>query len=160
MRTLIYKRTHHGDPDVTGQFGTHDCMGRVRAWNFEAVIGIGGLGPEPRSQGLDGKVNWIGIGPHKRVAAGKRGPVVTFDHFLFEGARGPDFERLAPLLAERIYTKNVRVLLNGLSVHEQKEVDGILARARGAPPSPASAGASATPHLGASRQASPKGCSR
>ena len=62
MRTLIYKRTHHGDPDATGQFGIHDCMGRGRAWDFEAVIGVGGVGPEPRSQGLDCKVNWIILG--------------------------------------------------------------------------------------------------
>ena len=79
MRTLIYKRTHHGDPDVTGQFGIYDCMGRVRAWNFEAVIGVGGVGAEPTSHGLDGKVNWIGIGPHRRAVVGKRGPIVTFD---------------------------------------------------------------------------------
>ena len=83
MRTLIYKRTHHGDPDVTGQFGICDCMGSVRRWDFDAVIGVGGVGPEPRRYGLDGKVNWIGIGPHKKAAAGKRGPIVSFDHFIF-----------------------------------------------------------------------------
>ena len=42
MRTLIYKRTHPGDPDEKGRFGICDCMGRVRAWDFEAVIGVGG----------------------------------------------------------------------------------------------------------------------
>jgi len=68
MRTLIYKRTHPGDPDGKGQFGIHGCMGRVRTWRFEAVIGVGGTGAEPRSHGLDGKVNWIGIGPHKMGA--------------------------------------------------------------------------------------------
>jgi hypothetical protein len=31
MRTLIYKRTHTGDPDANGCFGIYDCMGRVRA---------------------------------------------------------------------------------------------------------------------------------
>ena len=31
MRTLIYKRTHSGDPDPTsGRFGVRDCMGKVR----------------------------------------------------------------------------------------------------------------------------------
>lgn len=148
MRTLIYKRTHHGDPDATGQFGVHDCMGRVRAWDFEAVIGVGGLGPESRSNALEGKVNWIGIGPHKR-AVGKRGPIVTFDHFIFYGSKGPDFEKLAPLLAERIYSRNVRVLMRGLSSDEQAEVDRILARAKNAPPSSA-----AVPRT------SLKGCSR
>src|SRR5688572_25971831 len=123
MKTLVYKRTHHGDPDEQGVFGIHDCMGQVRAWDFEAVIGVGGLGPEARSHGIDGKVNWIGIGPHKTVVAGKRGPVVTFDQFVFYGADGPDFEKLAPVLAERIYSRNVRVVMNGFSATEQVEAD-------------------------------------
>ena len=136
MRTLIYKRTHPGDPDVDGLFGVHDCMGQVRAWSFDAVIGVGGVGAEPRSYGLDGKVNWIGIGPHKRTVD-KRGPLVTFDHFWFRGSAGPDFEKFAPELADRMYSKNVRVLMNRLSAGEQKEVDTILALARDAPPSSA-----------------------
>lgn len=149
MRTLVYKRTHHGDPDLAGQFGVYDCMGRVRAWNFEAVIGVGGIGSESMSYGLDGKVNWIGIGPHKRAAAGKRGPLVTFDRFLYLGADGPDFETLAPVLAHRIYSRNVRVVMKGFSAAEQAEVDKILALARNAPPS---AG-------GSSPKKSLKGCS-
>ena len=154
MRTLIYKRTHHGDPDVTGQFGICDCMGRVRTWDFEAVIGVGGTGPEPRRHRLDGKVNWIGIGPHKKAVAGKRGPIVTFDHFVFYGSGGPDFEKLAPLLAERIYSKNVRVLLNRLSSSEQQEVDKILIRAKHAPPS-----SGASPKSETSPKTSLRGCS-
>jgi hypothetical protein len=148
MRTLIYKRTHHGDPDETGQFGICDCMGRVRTWDFEAVIGVGGLGPEPRSHGLDGKVNWIGIGP-RRGRWHKRGPIVTFEHYVFYGCRGPDFEKLAPGLAERIYSRNVRVIMKGLSAAEQDEVDKILLRAKHAPPSPG----------GTSPKKSLKGCS-
>ena len=65
MRTLIYKRTHPGDPDRAGRFGIHDCMGRIRRWSFEAVIGVGGVGAGPELHGLAAKVNWIGIGPHK-----------------------------------------------------------------------------------------------
>lgn len=135
MRTLVYKQTHHGDPDMAGQFGICDCMVRVRAWNFEAVIGVGGVGAEPMSHGLDGKVNWIGIGPHKRAAAGKRGPIVTFDRFLFLGSEGPDFEDLAPQLAQRIYSRNVRVVMKGFSADEHAEIDKILALAKHAPPS-------------------------
>ncbi len=157
MRTLIYKRTHHGDPDTTGQFGIHDCMGRVRTWDFEAVIGVGGTGPEPRSHGLDGKVNWIGIGPHKKASAGKRGPIVTFDHFVFYGCDGPDFEILAPLLADRIYSRNVRVLMKGLNKGEQEEVNRILARAKHAPPS--SAGPTSTSSAKTSLGTPIKGCS-
>jgi hypothetical protein len=65
----------HGDPDPeTGQFGIHDCMGRVRTWDFEAVIGVGGLSAKPRS--LAGKVNWIGIGRRRgdRPSAGQSSP--------------------------------------------------------------------------------------
>jgi hypothetical protein len=149
MRTLIYKRTHHGDPDETGQFGIYDCMGRVRRWKFDAVIGIGGQGAEPRRHKLDGKVNWIGIGPHRRADAGKRGPIVTFDHFWFRGSNGPEFEKLAPVLAQRIYSRNVRALMNGLSAGERKEVDKILALAKHTPPS-----------TGGTSSKSLKGCSK
>ena len=136
MRTLIYKRTHPDDPDETGQFGLYDCMGRVRTWKFEAVIGVGGQGAEPREHELDGKVNWIGIGPRKGRWH-RRGPIITFDHFYLRGANGPDFEKLAPVLAQRIYSRNVRVVMHGLSAEEQKEVDKILALAKRAPASPA-----------------------
>jgi hypothetical protein len=135
MRTLVYKRTHHGDPDLLGRFGIHDCMGQVRAWGFDAVIGVGGHGAEPTSQGLAGKVNWIGIGAHRTPAVGKRGPIVTFDHFVLYGSDGPDFAGLAPQLAYRIYSNNVRVIMDGLDAIEQAEVERILARVRGALPS-------------------------
>src|SRR5688572_16169432 len=150
MRTLVYKRTHHGNPDEPREFGIFDCMGRVRSWNFQAVIGVRGVGPEPISFGLDGKVNWLGIGPHKRRVAGQRGPLVTFDRFVFFGSRGPDFEALAPILAERIYSKNVRVIMTSINAAEQREVDALLALAKDAPPSSA---------RGRSRRAV-KGCSR
>lgn len=135
MRTLIYKRTHPGDPDAAGRFGIHDCMGKVRLWDFDAVIGVGGIGPEPERHGLSEKVNWIGIGPHKRAVVGKRGPIVTFDHFLFYEARGPSFRKCAPKLAARMYASNVRVLMDALDSGERKEVAGLLDSAKHAPPS-------------------------
>ena len=138
MRTLIYKRTHNGDPDPeTGEFVVHDCMGRVRTWDVEAVIGVGGLSAKPRS--MAGKVNWIGIGP-RRERRYRRGPVVTFAKFIFYDSgkpNAPDFERLAPLLAERIYSRNVRVVMNDLSTEEQKEIEKVLALAKHAPRSAA-----------------------
>lgn len=130
MRTLIYKRTHTGDPDRNGWFGIYDCMGRVRTWEFDAVIGVGGMGAEPTSHGIDGLVTWIGIGPHKIPAAGGRGPLVTFDHFVLFDAAGPSFARRAPLLARRLYGNNVRVLLHDLSDDEQREVERLLKLAR------------------------------
>lgn len=135
MRTLIYKRTHPGDPDAKGRFGIHDCMGKVRRWDFEAVIGVGGIGKEPAAHGLSDKVNWIGIGPRKRDEAGKRGPIVTFEHFRLFRSGGPSFSKLAPKLAARMYSKKVRALMYDLDQGERREVRNILALARGAPSS-------------------------
>lgn len=135
MRVFIYKRTHDGDPDANGCFGACDCMGAARDRDYDAVIGVGGIGNEARTNGIAGQVNWIGIGPHKTYV-GKRGPHVTFDHFVCYGIDGPDFRALAPVLAERMYTYNVRSLLRGLSKREQTEAVAIVERAAGAPPSP------------------------
>jgi hypothetical protein len=141
MRTLIYKRTHHGDPDAQGRFGIHGCMGRVRTWAFEAVIGVGGKRPWPEWKKLAGKVNWIGIGPQRTGETDRRGfPILTFRHFLLfepDDAQVPSFSELAPQLANRIYSTNVRVLMDDLDDVERSEVEVILARAKNAPPSPA-----------------------
>jgi hypothetical protein len=135
MRTLIYKRTHPGDPDKHGRFGINDCMGRVRSWKFDAVIGIGGLGAEASSHKLDNKVNWIGIGPKKHDGRWRRGPVVTFDRFVLFESGGPNLIKTAPVLARRIYDRNVRVLIWDLSPAERKEVTRLLRLANRARPS-------------------------
>src|SRR5579864_4002172 len=101
MRTLIYKRTHSGDPaPESGVFGNRDCMGAVRGWQFDAVIGIGGIGSEPKRQRIAGKLTWVGIGPHKIYEPKHpRSPRVTFDHFWYLGERGPLLEVAYPALA-------------------------------------------------------------
>jgi len=99
------------------------------------------MGAEPKSHGLAGKVNWIGLGPRRRAAAAKRAPIITFDHFLFFGSDGPSFLKLAPQLASRIYSKNVRVPMDRLDRRERVEVERLLALAKDAPPSSADAGA-------------------
>lgn len=115
MRTLIYKRTHSGDPDPeSGVFGNHDCMGSVKGWQYDAVIGIGGIGPEPMREHIGGKLTWIGIGPHKVFdnPLKPNNPRVTFDHFWYDGEGGPLLEVKFPALARRMYEKNVRVLVH------------------------------------------------
>lgn len=134
MRILVYKRTHNGDPDQNGCFGAYDCMGAVRDREFDAVIGVGGIGPEAQINEIAGKVNWIGIGPHKTFT-GKRGPEVTFDHFLDFGIDGPDLFFVAPTLAERMYSGNVRHVMDDLSEQEYSEALEILGMAIDAPPS-------------------------
>jgi len=134
MRTLIYKRTHSGDPDPKkGVFGNHDCMGQVRGWNFDAVIGVGGIGREPQDNGIAGKLTWVGIRPHK--TGDRRRPKVTFDHFLYYGEDGKLLSDLAPVLAKHVYDGRARVLMDSLSDEEQREVEKILKLARNAPPS-------------------------
>ena len=135
MRTLIYKRTHPGDPDAGGRFGIHDCMGQVRSWEYDAVVGVGGLGAEPSFYRLDGKINWIGVGPRKHERSNGRGPLVTFDRFVLFEQAGPSFVALAPRLAHRMYRHNVRVLLDKINAQEAREVRRILALAAKARPS-------------------------
>ena len=142
MRTLIYKRTHDDDPDPeTGVFGNNDCMKTVRSRRFDAVIGIGGIGLEPRRHGIAGKLTWVGVGPHKifddpdRAFVTPERPLVTFDHFLYCGERGRLLEEIAPSLARHMYGKNVRTLMDFLSSEERQEVKIILRLAENAPPS-------------------------
>jgi hypothetical protein len=33
-------------------------MGQFRGMDYGAVIGVGGIGSEPKAHGIDGKVNW------------------------------------------------------------------------------------------------------
>jgi hypothetical protein len=137
MRTLIYKRTHNGDPDpATGEFGNHDCMGQVRGRDFDGVIGIGGIGQEAKRNRIARKLTWVGIGPHK--SGDSSGLRVTFDHFRYYGEEGPFLETVAPALARRMYGGNVRLILDAsLSAKGRLEVEKIIATAGTAPPSPA-----------------------
>jgi hypothetical protein len=143
MRTLIYKRTHHGDPDPrTGEFGCSNCMGSVRGWKFDAVIGIGGLGAESKRNGIASRLTWIGIGPRKFHDPDRpNSPRVKFDHFWYQGERGPLLEQRYPALARRMYDRNVRIHLH--SAPEAPELDRdvgkILRLAMAAPPSNKSA---------------------
>jgi hypothetical protein len=67
-------------------------MGRVRTWDFEAVIGVGGLSAKPRFTGRQGELD------RYRTPKGrqnKRGPIVTFEHFVCfdsDEPNVPDFE--------------------------------------------------------------------
>lgn len=140
MRTLIYKRTHTGDPDPqTGVFGNHDCMGEARAWDFGAVIGIGGVGNEPKRHGIAGKLTWIGIGPQRLIddPDSRRGPQLVFRHFKYFGKDGPSLVNKYPALAKHMYETHRRLMIH-LSSFEaglDRDVEAILRLARNSPPS-------------------------
>src|SRR5947209_4548455 len=98
MRMLVYKMTHIGDPDPgTGLWGETGCMGKVRGYDFDAVIGIGASA----WHGIAGRLVWIGIGPHK--VGNPLEPLLTFDRFLFLGGKGPTLHSKAPELARHMY---------------------------------------------------------
>jgi hypothetical protein len=132
MKTLVYKRTHIGDPDEKGCFGIEDCMGRVRAYDFDSVIGVGGKSSQPRSQGIAEKLNWIGLGARKKTANNRKAPVVIFKHFILYEDKGELIEDIAPALAKRLLSRNARVLMN-FTQAEQKEINKILDMAKDAP---------------------------
>ncbi len=137
MRTLLYKRTHKGDPDPEGRFGIHDCMVRLRPLPFDAVIGIGGVSGQPTRQGISRKINWVGIGAKKHSVGNVEGPVVTFDHFILFEDSGRDFEAVAPTLAGRMYSRYAPRFLfdDGFSKAERIEIARVLKLAANSPPS-------------------------
>lgn len=123
MRILIYKRTHIGDPDNSGRFGVNDCMGRVRNFCYDAVIGVGGVGYEAQKYGISRKINWVGINP-KRVycSHGYRGNIIEFKYFILLENKGPLLQTLAPTLATKIYgTNGGRFILDSYSKIEKVE---------------------------------------
>ncbi|QEL19066.1 hypothetical protein [Limnoglobus roseus] len=126
MRTLLYKRTHSGDPDTDGRFGCHNCMGTVREREFNAVIGVGGEGKGVDSD-VAGNLNWIGIGPRKHIDQETGYLIVTFDVFRDFNRLGIKFRAISPLLAARMYEGGARTLMT-FSREEQAEIDDLLAR--------------------------------
>ncbi len=104
---LIYKRTHKNDPRENGIFGIEDCMKRVRDWQFDAVIGIGGKYPWKEDIEIAKKINWIGINAAKRKSIYKHS-VVTFEKFCLFEEKGKFVEEIAPKFAEYIYNSRCR----------------------------------------------------
>lgn len=133
MRILTYKRTHIGDPDRNGRFGIHNCMGSVRSWDFDAVIGIGGISDEPQSHGIAGRVTWVGRHPKKQLNPSGSGLLVTFESFILLDSKGPLVSDIAPNLARRMYEGRVRTLLVGYSVDEQADAEYVLKELLGSP---------------------------
>src|SRR2546421_700736 len=138
MGTLIYKRTHSGDPDpdsgVFGSSGDRGCMGQVRGYQYDSVIGIGGISSWPQREGIAGRLTWVGLDAHK--SGDPTCPLVTFDHFLYCGGKGDLVRNIAPRLYERIYPRKVRLIMSdSLTDAELAEVRAILRRASNAPSS-------------------------
>lgn len=133
MNILIYKRTHRNDPDRFGRFGIEGCMGRVRSFKFDAVIGVGGVSGWPKAEGIAGKVNWVGRNPQKRPNPfDKRGPLVTFRRgdFRVMEEKGPLLSTMSALLAAAVYGSRNRFLFSSvrgrLALEAQRVVTALL----------------------------------
>jgi hypothetical protein len=135
MNTLIYKRTHTGDPNEAGIFGCRDCMGGIRNRNIGAVIGIGGMRPDHGHEEIALKINWIGINPiiSKPHKPSFRGPSLTFEPAFFRlwDSKGPDLKIHAPKLFKYLFKESKSsfrrfVMSQSLSAEMQKEVATIL----------------------------------
>ena len=116
-------------------------MGRLRKCEFGAVIGIGGIGPQARSQRIDARVNWIGVGPRKEWLQGYRGPLIRFVHFVLFEDRGQMLSEVAPHLARRICSSRGPrfVFSDKLTPSEQIEIARLLAIVKAKPSSPSAA---------------------
>ncbi len=135
MRVLIYKRTHIGDPGANGVFGELRCMGRVRSYQFDAAIGVGGISGNPVRENIDRKINWIGIRRHEVGRSADGFPKYAFERFYLREDKGLPLKDLAPRLAKRLYSgAGVRYLM----IEEPDyEISAILHLARNSAPSPA-----------------------
>jgi hypothetical protein len=112
-----------------------DCMGRVRAREYDAVIGVGGLSAEPQACGIAGRITWVGVGAHRgeSIPVGYRGPIVEFDRFKLFDKAGPMLDELAPALAQHLFGVHRRVVMSdGLGDKMQHEIARILRLVSGA----------------------------
>jgi hypothetical protein len=106
-------------------------MGQIRDFDFQAVIGVGGIGEEPESYGIDRKINWVGIGPkiNTGVRGLRRAEIIEFEHFVLLDAAGPLLSDMAPNLARRIYSGS-DYIMNSYSDVENAETNSIILWAR------------------------------
>lgn len=126
LRVFIYRRTHTGDPCRCGIFGVYDCMGRFRSRDFDAVLGVGVDSPDRGSEGIAGRLTWVGIGPCKHQSSDQhRAPNVTFDHFCLMDAKGPLLRERAPLLSTHMVRQRMS---DSLPFEVQREVDVLVRR--------------------------------
>ena len=107
-------------------------MGRLRGSDFDAVIGIGGISANPVREGIDRKINWIGIAPHVVDRLVNGNPILAFERFYLREEAGLLLAPKAPKLAKRMYTgAGVRFLL----LEDDAEAESILKLAKNSEPS-------------------------
>jgi hypothetical protein len=126
--------THKGDPNPDlGWWGVSDCMGQVRGFPFDAVIGIGGRSWWTNETSRVGEIVWVGLDPQQMPVRGKRGPKVRFARFRYFREGELMLCEIAPSLDKSM--QSCRFRLYDFSRVEEEEIEQILALARRARPS-------------------------
>ena len=117
LRILVTSKITTEIPIEYGVFGAQDCMGAVRDREFDAVM-MWGIGARSKF-GIAGKINSIGIGPHKFIHRVSNGDG-KLDHFLDSGTGGKTLESLALCLPSGCTQTNVRAVIDNLSEDEYR----------------------------------------
>lgn len=116
--TLIYKMTHLGDPSpdgIWGHSGKKGCMGQVRSWSYDAVIGVGGKTAKDKddnSHVISFKIIWIGINPEKNIGSQPPRILVTFKHWRYFKGQHPDIKKECPKLYKYMFEGKIRSQLS------------------------------------------------
>ena len=94
----------------------NDCMGKVRSWTFDSVIGIGGTSPDRGDEDIAERITWVGSGARPASRHRRRGPTITFEHFIRLDETGPLLRDMAPRLYEHMFLQK-RIPRAGLSLN-------------------------------------------
>jgi hypothetical protein len=125
MVTLVYKMTHVGDPHPRlGCWGVYNCMGKIRCYEFDAVIGIGGRSWRKNQTNRAGEIIWIGRGAHRTRGSDKHSPEVRFERFRYFEDGAKKLGEVAPQLAEAM--RNRRFMIHEFGEEEKIEIEKIL----------------------------------
>lgn len=98
-------------------------MGRVRAFPFDAVVGVGSLNPWRDSAEIAGKVTWVGLGPE---TDGQNRPLVRFRRFVLLDGNGPLLSSYSADLYNRFYVRNARIAMNSFCEKESSDLSRIV----------------------------------
>lgn len=98
-RVFIYKMRVEDDPDPNCHWGVDNCMGKMRDWDYDAVIAVAGFNWEGNKSAVK-RIVWVGICPEKKPS--ENGTLVDFEVCRYFGENGPLIEEW-PSVSKRLF---------------------------------------------------------